>query len=387
MKRLFSRLMLAFMGVLLLSTLTRSVALTRFMRQSARTETAREALADARAISAWAQERWDRPPADLRPSLGTMARVASARVWLVDATGQVRVDTQGNPSWEGALVSGDELEQARRGAETTVSGRSPWLESAVASVVPITREGRVIGAVFLFVPEQAASARGDLLSLLLWTALLALSVSGVAVYVISRTISRPVEEITRFARDMGDGRFGAGIAVSGVAEVNELAATLTRVNARLRASFATLEEERQRLESILLSIQEGVVAIDNEHQMTVLNGAAARLLHLPDPNHLPVPLAETELPGVLRQALLEAAQGKTVEGHLRLRGQDLLAACVPIPGVDGYAGAVAVVRDLEAVMRLQRMRENFVADVAHELRGPLANLGVLAEAFGDGTIA
>lgn len=79
--------------------------------------------------------------------------------------------------------------------------------------------------------------------------------------------------------------------------------------------------------------------------------------------------------------------GRTAEVHLQPRGKhDYLAVCLPVASAIGPGGAVAVLRDLEDVMRLQRVREHFVADLAHELRRPLANLSLIAEAFEDGTV-
>lgn len=381
--------MLAFTGVILLATLARTVGLSISLKQSEQSERVQTATQDARAIAAWATQRWERPPEEIRFSLGTLARLAEARVWLVSAEGRVRVDTQGNPSWEGATIEAPELSRVLKGEEIRVDGPSPWLSSATAIITPVRgADERPMGAVFLFLPLPDKPGFGPWWGALLWSAVVAMSLAAVAAFIVSRRLAAPLEEITAFARELGHGPTDRQVAVRGVSEVNELAATLTRVSANLKLSFDALAEERQRLAAILESMQEGVLAVDGSGRLIMANPAAVRLLRWQEAPALPAPLRTAIMPDRLRQALEGALLGRTDEELLRLGSTtELLAVCTPVSGSDGQAaGAAAVLSDMTSVMRLQRVRENFIADVAHELRGPLANLSLLAEAFGDGTI-
>jgi signal transduction histidine kinase len=390
MKRLFTWLMAAFVAVVLVGTLSRTVFLTISLRRSAQGQTVETSLHDARTIATWASERWERMPGDLRPSLGALATVANARVWLVDSTGNVRVDTEGKPSWEGAHLPDAEFRRILAGGGPAVVDNSPWLGSAVTITAPVMRDQdqRVLGTVFLFLPENGSPYHPPVASdALLWSGVLALGLAAVAAYLLSRTLARPVEEITRFARRLGKGDFSGELQAQSVAEFSELAATLTWASAQLRHSFGALSEERQRLATVLQSMQEGVLVLEAPGEIALMNDAAVQMLRCERPV-LPMPItAATGLPGRLCEALTEAAAGASVEVYLRPQGQeDVLAVCSPLISPGGGSGAVAVLHDLGAVMRLQRLRENFIADAAHELRGPLANLSVLAEALGDGTI-
>lgn len=379
MRRLFTWLMLAFVAVVLLATVTRTITLSLSWRLSRQDDTLQTARQDARSIAQWASERWETVlRGESRPALSALARVADARVWLVDAHGNVLMDTGTNPSWEGASIASGELARALAGQESVLSGRSPWLESAMATVVPIEKTGLgVVGAVYLFIPQSSLTRSNLGLGPLLWSAVFTIAVSVLVAYLISKRLSRPVEEITRYARSMGDGELASGVRVRSIAELNDLASTLTYVSGRLKASFDSLAEERQRLSAVLESMQDGVLAVDQAGQLLLANPASARMLR------------PGELPESVRTGLQDAINGVLREVHVgRGPEQELLAICSPVVDTEGRSrGAVAVLRDVSSVMRLQRARENFVADVAHELRGPLANLSLLAEALGDGTIA
>jgi two-component system, OmpR family, sensor histidine kinase ResE len=388
-KRLVTWLMGAFVGVVLLATLARTLLLTYSLDSSGQQDAIASAMEDARDMADWAQHRWDRAPVDIRFSLSTMARVANARVWLVDTNGRVRVDTQGNPSWEGVAIQSAELARALKGQESLVAGKSPWLDAAVAYVVPVVRNQEVLGAVYLFLPVEGGMRPHSHSAEIIWSAVFSLLISALIAAVVARKLAAPVEAITRFARSLGKGDFTSTIHVRSIEEVNVLADTLTQVSGQLKTSFDTISTERQRLTAILASMQEGVVVMDAGGRLTLVNPAAVSLLGWRDPDGCPAAITDPAIPDRLRQALTQAISGGTHEVSFRLRDtQEVLAVCSPVPvGEGGEVGALAVLRDMSSVLRLQRLRENFIADVAHELRGPLANLSVLAEAFGDGTIA
>ncbi|HYG57386.1 MAG TPA: ATP-binding protein, partial [Symbiobacteriaceae bacterium] len=386
MKRLFVWLLLGIVGVVLIAALIRSLVLEAMLQASVLSRVTQNGMTDARTVAAWSQERWDRAPEDIRTNLSALARVAGARIWLVDVAGVVRVDTESNPSWEGATISGEELNRALKGLESSVQDRSPWLDSALSCVVPVRQGDQIMGAVFLFLPASALPsevASDPVLS----TAFISLFIGAVAAYLIARRIALPVEQITAFARRLGRGEFPPPIAVHGFTEVSELGNTLSAVSQELQASFTTLAEERKRLAGIVQALQEGVVAVDGDERIILVNDRARRMLSWPDEKVTPQLLSGGTVPDQLRHALLRALAGETAELQLQPSGSmDLMAICIPVSAGDGHQGAVAVLRDVEPVMRLQRLRERFVADVAHELRGPLANVSLLVEALSDGTV-
>lgn len=143
-----------------------------------------------------------------------------------------------------------------------------------------------------------------------------------------------------------------------------------------------LRRSNQELQSLIQNMAEGVLAVDEQPRLLVVNPAAARLLGLPVA-FLGQEAREPLLPGALVQALQRArAGGQAAMATFALGDLELRVHAAPLTA----GGAVALLQDVTAEIQLQRMRESFLADASHELRGPLASLTAVMEALRDGVI-
>jgi len=195
---------------------------------------------------------------------------------------------------------------------------------------------------------------------------------------LARSLVEPIEDLTRVATRMSAGDLHQTVAPRGADEIARLAESFNRMADRLREMVATLEAERTRLETILTSMSDGVVAVDRHGALLLVNRAAADLLAAgrgaghggqPGPR--------------LRAMLAEAAtRGQPVTGELPPAevGDRLVEVhCAPLPGEGGPGGAVAVLRDVTTLRRLERLRRELTANVSHELRTPLTSIKGFAE--------
>jgi signal transduction histidine kinase len=149
----------------------------------------------------------------------------------------------------------------------------------------------------------------------------------------------------------------------------ELRVKMERLSADLTRRIRVITAERNRLETTLASIVEGVVAVDQAGMMVQMNGAAARFLRANLRSDLGLPFAEVctnrEIAELVRTALTTQRFQKkeaNVEG--------VVLDCYAGPLSEG-AGAVLVLHDITEVRRLEAVRRDFVANVSHELKTPL----------------
>jgi len=221
--------------------------------------------------------------------------------------------------------------------------------------------------------------------------LAALLATGVISWWMSRRLFRPLAEMIRGADRLGAGAPGARLAAPVEPELATLAATINRLAARAEEQLAAAERERDHLRSILASMAEGVLVTDAAGRALLANPAFLRLFGIAPAveGRLPIELARVPaLQEVVREAIAgraPATQEVVLERPLR-RHAALTAAPLGAAGVVGGGGAVVVARDITPFVRLEEVRRDFVANVSHELKTPLAAIRGLAETLQDGAL-
>jgi len=422
--RLFDRLLLAFVAVILLTVfvLTVSVAglLHNFFVATRQQELSRDAGRLAAVLAPFIALQRD--TASLESSAAAVGRLLEAEVWVLDAQGQFLAYA---PLREGELTPEVDLPEIRRvlsGESVTWAGRTERFGRVMLSVgVPIpapvrprhqTGAGRVVGAVFLHEPVSGLGATvARVRRPLFLGALLAMAAAaGISIW-LSRSLARPLDRMRRTALAIAAGEYGTQVQPGGTEELAELAGALNHMSERLSTTVGQLREEKSRVERVVGSMTDGLVAIDSSAAVTMINPPARLLLGLKDDeggegDGGPPSAADPAGPAVtvgarssgpggptgletLDRLLLQAArEGRTASEVLRSpSGRVVLARVAPVESAaDLPAGAVALLQDLTESERLERMRRDFVANVSHELRTPLTAVRGFIEALLDGTV-
>ncbi len=206
-------------------------------------------------------------------------------------------------------------------------------------------------------------------------------------YLLARRFTRPLVELTAGAGRIAEGDFGHKIRPAGSREIATLARSFNAMTDRLAATFAQVARDREQLRTILSGMVEGVVAFDNEQRVLFANDRAAQLLEFP-----PDQAVGRKLWEVTRQRAVQEAADKALKGtgphraELDWKGpadRSLAVYVSRLPGPDS-PGAVMVLHDTTELRRLERLRQDFVANVSHELKTPLANIKSSVEVLLDG---
>jgi two-component system, OmpR family, phosphate regulon sensor histidine kinase PhoR len=156
---------------------------------------------------------------------------------------------------------------------------------------------------------------------------------------------------------------------------------------RLQEAVDNLQRESSRLEAILGSMVEGVVAVDPQLHVTFLNRAFANAMEV----RLPL-TPRTPLVAIVRDhELLEMftsvfASGEPIQRRLTLSAMGARTFAVQVTPLAGAPtrGAIGMFYDITEIERLERVRKDFVANVSHELRTPLAAISGYAETLLEG---
>ncbi len=320
---------------------------------------------------------WD----DLADDLGKRANV---RVTIFDRTermlgdsrltfDQVRADPKDyRPEVRTALV-GDHGESNRYSAV---------LHQEVSyAAVPMTRDGMTVGAVRVALPSNQLEATRQALE----RGLLAVCIIGVLLAVVMSTVAghlalQGVRELTSAARRMAGGDLDVRTRAEGQDEIADLGRSLEQLADGLRASLKELVGERDLLSGILTSMREGVLLLDRDGLVVLINPALREMLFLSDDDVGKPPkdvIDDAELHELLDMATRksEGAQGEIeVEG---IKPRRLLVRAEALPVEPG--GLVVVFHDVTDLRRLETLRRDFVANASHELRTPVTSIRSAAE--------
>jgi two-component system phosphate regulon sensor histidine kinase PhoR len=203
---------------------------------------------------------------------------------------------------------------------------------------------------------------------------------------INRRVFAPLYRLIRGAGDLASGR-ASRVEVPDESELAALALALNRLAATAEAQFAAVRNERDHLMAILSSMSEGVLVVDGDGRALLVNPAFRRLFDLAGEVAGRPVLEIIRHPDLARIVEDTLRLGEAQGGQIELRSPDrrtLLLASAALAG--GERGAVLVARDTTELTRVADMRRDFVANVSHELKTPLAAIRGYAETLQDGAL-
>jgi len=210
-----------------------------------------------------------------------------------------------------------------------------------------------------------------------------------AVWLIARTTTRPVRQLTKASREIAAGKLGQKITIATKDEVGQLARAFNEMSANLKTTVATLTTEKNKLDSILANMVDGVIMTDTGGDIILANKAAGALFGFKEDSVAGRPIIEAvhdyEIDEILKQCLHtgkeQAAQFESGNARRFLR-----AIAMPLYRQGRLSGVLILLQDLTELRNLQTMRREMVGNISHELRTPIAGIKAMAETLLNGAI-
>ena len=225
---------------------------------------------------------------------------------------------------------------------------------------------------------------------LLTASALAVLVAGIVAQTIAMTVDRRLKgRIGRFSERLHRYRQGDLTPARAVYRDDELGAIERAVDdsiQRLGSQLAALARDRGNTDAVLAGMVEGVIVVDPQGRVQLINEAARQMLRVDEPA-LDRPYVETIRHPTVADLVSAALRGQPSESLQLSPPRDVsrtITARAAPTGAGNVRGAVLVLHDITDLRRADQIRRDFVANVSHELRTPLTAIRGYVEALSDG---
>jgi two-component system phosphate regulon sensor histidine kinase PhoR len=242
----------------------------------------------------------------------------------------------------------------------------------------------------LALPLDTVAGEVGWLRRVVWTATgITLVLALLLSLVIARRIISPLVELAGAAKAVARGNYGQRVRISAAGEVGNLADSFNEMSQACAAHIAQMDQDRQQLRAIFSSMVEGVLVLDAEQNIQFVNEAARNLLGPPLDNAHGRKIWQLFRHRQLGEALekiMAHREPQRCELEWNFTERKVFAVHgVRLPG-ELLAGAVLVFHDITHLRMLERVRQDFVANVSHELKTPLAAIRATVETLLDGAL-
>ncbi len=326
----------------------------------------------------------------LRRALKDVAVRSHTRFTIIDATGRVLIDSDKDPKLMDNHATRPEIMESRFHDFGVANRYSNTLKTEMMYLArSLKREGELLGYVrasqpLILINQRISDSRGMILAGIGMIALIALLLG----FLLARHFIRPLLSMTQMAEAMASGDFSSSLDYRRRDEIGRLAQAFNLMAEKSRQRIETINSDRTKLNAILTSMREGVVAVDDDEKVVHMNQAAVQILNINDQEWRGKAIWEItrlqELCGALSEVLQSSTDIKrnlNISYGMQERVVEMYA--VPLKSGTVVVGAMVVLLDVSELHRLETVRRDFVSNASHELKTPITAIRALVETMVD----
>ncbi len=291
------------------------------------------------------------------------------RVTVIAMDGTVLADSDEDPkSMENHSHRPEVLEAIQGKTGKSIRFSSTADKDMLYVAVPIEKGGKINGVIrtSLFLKDV-----DDLLTKLnfrvAWISLGVVLIALLGAVFISNGIVQPIKNLTSAARKVASGDFSVRVFLKSKDELRDLADNFNRMNEEMQSMFTELSEQKEGLNSIIHSLQEGLFVVDKHSKIIRANESFRRLAgdQLVEGKLYWEAIRNPQLAELLMKAAAE--KGNFME-ELTLGDRIFICSVTPLKGGEEI---VSIFHDVTEIKEIEKIKKDFVTNVSHELRTPL----------------
>lgn len=314
-----------------------------------------------------------------------ISKLINSRITFITKAGKVIGDSEKNPlEMDNHSKREEELMAAKKGTGKAIRYSETLDQKMLYVAGTVTSDQGFDGYIRLSMGLDAVSEGLNRAWMIMAGGLVILFMAATIVsYKVASSMTSPLEQITRVARRITDLDYDARVPLNRRDEVGQLAKAINAMADSLQAQLKTIRDNEDLLQSVLDNMTGGILMINADEEIALLNRATERMLDVSNNEMAGHSYKELKRHYELTRLLEEGVSSKEPiheERSIYNPGERIVRMdAVPMIQDGSYRGMLFLLQEVTEIRRLERMRSEFVANVSHELKTPVAAVKGFAE--------
>ena len=274
------------------------------------------------------------------------------------------------------------IQAQSKGIGTSLRTSNTIYDELMYTAVKLQDNGKDLGFVRVAVPTRNIDTTISKFNLTIFGVTLAVAIitTFLAIF-IARSTTRPLRELSDSVKRISSGEFSEKIVPSTRDEIGELTHNFNNMVDQLQIQYESMRQESQKLNSILQEMTDGVMIVDQNGRVQMMNPASEKLFSISIGKANNRSIAEV----VRDYHLIEIWQRCRDTKENQVVSLDLPTKKLTLQAIATSMGTsmpdqyLLVFQDMTRLRQLETVRRDFISNISHELRTPLAALKALTE--------
>jgi len=290
------------------------------------------------------------------------------RITIIALDGRVLADSEKDPRLMENHNDRPEVKQAKiKGFGKSLRFSTTVKEEMLYVAIPIRSKEKFLGVlrVSLFLKDinkLLNNLKNRIFGIIIFITFLSL----LGALLFSRNLSYPLKELVSASKKLADGDFSAKVSFKRKDEIGRLANSFNKMSEELKRLFDNLTLKQEELNSIISSLEEGLLVLDKEGKIILFNESLKKIVQInPEGKFWWEVLRNPEMGNLIGKAKKEE---RISSKELELNGKIFLCSFVFMASKEEL---IIVLHDITEFKKLEKIKKDFVVNVSHELRTPL----------------
>lgn len=297
-----------------------------------------------------------------------IADVENIRVLLFDSQGAAIADS----SSLGSISFSNEIELTKTDGRAVTTLHSINGTSALFYLTPLNIDEQFLGyAGFIYSLDEMDAFLNNAILFFIFGGILGLIMIVVVTLSSSRHFIQPISDLTHIADEITNGNYGLSAHYSRNDEIGALTQGFNKMSENINNVVLQLDSERQRLASVLASLDDGVLAIDAKGNIIISNAYIKTYFNVSNPSTI----YDFQFQSFLRDMFDNLRNGSDhISEEIDCNDRNLLIIGSPIREAGFEENYLIIIRNITAAKQFQSDQKKFISSISHELRTPLTTI-------------